>query len=458
MEATLRVLESARAGVEWRPITVGERVYAEGHASGVAPETWDVVRSCDALLKAPITTPQGGGVKSLNVTLRKSLGLFANVRPCRAYAPYVPTSHPDADVVIIRENEEDLYAGIEHRQTDDVVQCLKLMSRSGCERIARYAFEYARANGRSKVTCLTKDNIMKLTDGLFHRVFEEVGREYPEIMAEHMIVDIGMARVATRPGQFDVVLAPNLYGDIVSDVVAEATGSVGLAPSANVGETHAMFEAVHGSAPDIAGKDAANPSGLLLASVMMLVHLGLADEAEAVHNAWLRTMEDGVHTADVAGERTESVVGTRAFAQAVAERLGEKPKILAPAEYAGRNPIQIARVRPSVRAQKQTVGVDVFVEWLGSVEGLAELLQRAESGSLRLQLVTNRGVKMWPGGLPETLTTDHWRCRFQGEAAVTTAEIIALQTRLVEAGVEIVKTEHLCTFDGVAGYSLGQGQ
>jgi isocitrate dehydrogenase len=458
MEATLAVLDASQAGLDWKPVHVGERVYNEGHASGISPETWEVVRSCDALLKAPITTPQGGGVKSLNVTLRKSLGLYANVRPCRAYAPFVPTLHPQTDIVVVRENEEDLYAGIEHRQTEDVVQCLKLMTRSGCERIARYAFEYAQSNGRSKVTCLTKDNIMKLTDGLFHRVFEEVASEYPEIQAEHMIVDIGMARVATRPERFDVVLAPNLYGDIVSDVVAEVAGSVGLAPSANIGERHAMFEAVHGSAPDIAGKGVANPSGLLLASVMMLVHLGLAEQAELVHNAWLCTLEDGVHTADISGPETKVVVGTQAFASAVADRLGRKPSMMAQAAYVGRSPLRVEPVRPRAPGNKETVGVDVFVEWRQDVGSLVGLLEKAGTDKLKIQLVTNRGVKMWPGGLPETLTTDHWRCRFMAEAGVAGGDIVALQARVVEAGLEVVKTENLCVFDGVPGFSLGQGQ
>ena len=222
------------------------------------------------------------------------------------------------DVVIVRENEEDLYAGIEHRQTDEVVQCLKLISRPGSEKIVRYAFEYARRNNRKKVTCFTKDNIMKQTDGLFHKVFDEIGAEYPEIEKEHWIVDIGSAKMADTPEAFDVIVMPNLYGDILSDVAAQIAGSVGLAGSANIGDQCAMFEAIHGSAPRRAGQNLANPSGLLLGAVMMLVHINQPDVAERVHNAWLRTLEDGIHTYDIYKEGvSKQKVGTKEFAQAV---------------------------------------------------------------------------------------------------------------------------------------------
>ena len=225
-------------------------MYEQGYSAGIAPEAFESLRRTKVFLKAPITTPQGGGIKSLNVTVRKTFGLYANVRPCIAYAPFVDTKHPGMDVVIIRENEEDLYAGIEHQQTDEVVQCLKLISRPGCERIARYAFEYARAHSRKKVTAFSKDNIMKMTDGMFHKIFDEVAAEYPEIESEHWIVDIGAAKLADTPEAFDVVVLQNLYGDILSDVAAQIAGSVGLAGSANIGAEVSMFEAIHGSAPD----------------------------------------------------------------------------------------------------------------------------------------------------------------------------------------------------------------
>src|SRR5678810_676448 len=334
MAATLHILKEAGANLEIETIDIGEKVYLSGNTSGIEPSSWESLRRTKVFLKAPITTPQGGGFKSLNVTVRKVLGLYANVRPCVSYHPFVETKHPKMDVVIVRENEEDLYAGIEYRQTADVMECLKLISRPGSEKIVRYAFEYARRNNRKKVTCFTKDNIMKLTDGLFHKIFDEVATEYSDIENEHWIVDIGAAKLADTPEAFDVIVMPNLYGDILSDVAAQIAGSVGLAGSANIGEHVAMFEAIHGSAPRRAGQNLANPSGLLLGAVMMLVHIGETAVAERVHNAWLRTLEEGVHTYDIFTEGiSKEKVGTKEFADAVVERLGQMPQLLKPRKY-----------------------------------------------------------------------------------------------------------------------------
>ena len=466
--AVLAVLAAADGGLVFRPVTVGLEAYRAGAQSGFGPEVMDAITTHGVLLKGPITTPQGGGYKSVNVSLRKGLGLYANLRPCVAYHPFVATRHPSMDVVIVRENEEDTYAGIEHRQSEEVYQCLKLITRPGCERIVRYAFEYARTHGRRKVTCMTKDNIMKLTDGLFHRVFDEIAAEYPGLQSEHVIIDIGTAKMAVQPERFDVVVTPNLYGDILSDVAAEVAGSIGLAPSANVGSQCAMFEAVHGSAPDIAGRDLANPSGLLLSAVMMLVHVNRPAAATAIHNAWLRTLEDGIHTADlhVPGRR-EQPVGTRAFAEAVLDRLGMRPRQLAPVDYperADRAALPaVAPARPARSASKALVGVDVFLNWDEAERAPQVLGRRLETlagPEFTLSLVTNRGVKVYPQGLPQTLCTDHWRCRFPAaaEGSATPRSIAALLLRLADAGLEAVKTENLYTFDGVRGYSQAQGE
>src|SRR3981081_257121 len=291
MDATLHILKEAGANLEIETIDIGEKVYLAGNSSGIEPSSWESLRNTKVFLKAPITTPQGGGFKQTDVTGRKMLGLYANVRPCVSYHPFIETKHPGMDVVIVRENEEDLYAGIEYRQTDQVMQCLKIISRPGSEKIVRYAFEYARRHNRKKVTCFTKDNIMKLTDGLFHKVFNEIAAEYSDIENEHWIVDIGAAKMADTPNAFDVIVMPNLYGDILSDVAAQIAGSVGLAGSSNIGEHGAMFEAIHGSAPRRAGQNLANPSGLLLGGIMMLVHIGQEDIAERVHHAWLSARE-----------------------------------------------------------------------------------------------------------------------------------------------------------------------
>ena len=467
MDATLAVLKAADPNLDFHPVTVGLKAYEAGLMAGIGEDTWQAIDAHRVILKGPITTPQGGGYKSVNVTMRKTLGLYANLRPCVSYHPLVQALHPRMDVVIVRENEEDTYAGIEHRQTDEVYQCLKLITRPGCERIVRYAFEYARAHGRRKVTCMTKDNIMKLTDGLFHKVFDEIAAEYPEIAHNHMIIDIGTARMASRPTDFDVVVTPNLYGDILSDVAAEVAGSIGLAGSSNIGRGVAMFEAVHGSAPDIAGQDIANPSGLLMSAVMMLVHLGRTRPATDIHNAWLRTLEDGVHTGDIHRAGSSRVkVGTRAFAEAVIARLGQRPQQLPAVDYPDQPPAALvndAAAAPArAQAHKTLVGVDVFLDWDEAgrdPDVLGKSLEALAGPDFRLALVTNRGVKVYPHGNPATLRTDHWRCRFPAVAeGIDGTAIPRLLLRIAEAGFDAVKTEHLYAFDGVRGYSQAQGE
>ncbi|PWH13927.1 MAG: NADP-dependent isocitrate dehydrogenase [Anaerolineae bacterium] len=460
-EAVIRILQAAEAPLEYEFIEVGLAAYERGHTSGIPTDAWQAIRRSRCMLKGPITTPQGKGMKSVNVTLRKTLNLFANIRPCKSYSPCVASAHPGMNLVIIRENEEDLYAGIEHRQTPEVTQVLKLITRPGSENIIRYAFEYARAYDRRKVTCMTKDNIMKLTDGLFHQVFDEIAAEYPDIRAEHQIIDIGAARLASSPELFDVIVTLNLYGDILSDIAAQLAGSIGFAASSNIGQEFAMFEAVHGSAPDIAGKGVANPSGLLVAATQMLVHLGHGEVGERIKNAWLCTLEDGIHTPDVYREQLSTrEVGTQEFAQAVIERLGQQPRTLKPVRYQNR-PIQIRR-QPQKTAERQLVGVDVFIYWDEAGRDpnlLGKRLELAATDLLPLTLVTNRGVKVYPEGLPETFCTDHWRCRFRTAASqIQYADVLTLLQRLTAAGLDVIKTENLYTYDGQPGYSLGQGE
>jgi len=405
MAATLHILQGAGADLDIETIDIGEKIYLAGNSSGIEPSAWESLRRTKVFLKAPITTPQGGGYKSLNVTVRKTLGLYANVRPCVSYHPFVETRHPQMDVVIVRENEEDLYAGIEHRQTDQVVQCLKLISRPGSEKIVRYAFEYARRNNRQKVTCFTKDNIMKLTDGLFHKVFTEIAAAYPDLQNEHWIVDIGAAKLADTPEAFDVCVMPNLYGDVLSDV------------------------------------------------------------AERVHNAWLRTLEDGIHTYDVYKEGvSREKVGTKEFADAVVQRVGLTPQTLKAAKYkAVEGEAAERKQAPAahVRAKKELVGVDVFLDWsAASANALGTALIGVNGNGLKLEMMSNRGVKVWPGGHSETFCSDHWRCRFLSESSggtVTHRQIVSLLERVARAGYDFIKSENLYTFDGERGYSLDQG-
>jgi isocitrate dehydrogenase len=463
MQATIDILIAAGAQIETEVIEIGEKVFRKGISTGISEESWKTIKKNRVFLKAPITTPQGGGFKSLNVATRTTLGLFANVRPCRSFFPYVPTNHPLTDMVIIRENEEDLYAGIEHRQTNEVVQALKLISRPGSEKIIRYAFEYARVYGRSKVTCMTKDNIMKQADGLFHKIFDEVARDYPEIEHNHMIIDIGSAIIADRPHSLDVVVTENLYGDIISDIAAQVTGSVGLGGSANIGAEFAMFEAIHGSAPDIAGLDIANPSGLINAACMMLVHINQQGVAEKIKNAWIKTIEDGIHTTDIYNKDSLRKVWTQEFAKEVILRLGQEPVRLRPVHYRQGESMRSIKVTERPKASKQLVGVDVFLDWdekERDPNALGTLLQDLDVKGLVLIIITNRGVKVYPDGHPETFCSDHWRCRFMKAdgGAAKHSEVLELLQEVKKLGLDFIKIENLYTFDGEKGYSLAQGE
>lgn len=462
MDATLDIIKAAGANLEYDEIEVGEKVYLSGNTSGIANESWDIIRRNKIFLKAPITTPQGGGYKSLNVTTRKFLGLYSNVRPCMSLHPFVETKHPNMDIVIVRENEEDLYAGIEHQQTDEVVQCLKIISRPGCEKIIRYAFEYAKVYGRKKVTCFTKDNIMKQSDGLFHQIFDEIAAEYPEIENEHWIIDIGAAKMSDTPEVFDVIVTLNLYGDVLSDIAAQIAGSVGLAGSANIGEECAMFEAIHGSAPRRAGQNLANPSGLLEGAVMMLNHIGQTEIAEKVQNAWLKTIEDGIHTYDIYKEGiSKEKVGTKEFAQAVISNLGKKPSLLKEVSYAKEGALNLPKYIKKPAAKKELVGVDIFVHWNGTNPNeLADKIQKLNNDSVKLSMITNRGIKVWPDGFSETFCTDHWRCRFKPSTngVLEKNEILRLLNDAMIENIDTIKTENLYNFDEKPAYSLGQGQ
>jgi len=460
MKATLFVLEEAGANIEWIPVDIGEKIYLMGHPTGITQEAWGIIRETRAFLKAPITTPQGGGVKSLNVTIRTTLGLFANIRPCVSYAPFVETKHPGMDVVIIRENEEDLYMGIEYQQTPHMCHSLKCISREGSTKIIRYAFTYARNYGRKKVTCFTKDNILKFSDGLFHHVFSEIAKEFPDIENEHLIVDIGSAKLASTPQKFDVLVLPNLYGDILSDVAAEIGGSVGLVGSANIGDKGAMFEAIHGSAPKKAGQGVANPSALLLSAVLMLSYLGENIVAERIHNAWLKTLEKGIHTYDIflPGKSTR-LVNTEEFAKAVVDCLGEKPDILPPASYQKQSKtISVPHNLLHTSSKRECIGCDIYVY---AKEDAAGFLARASSLQYHLfalEAIFNRGVRVWPEGYPETHCLEQWRLRFLsvGKHEVSQKQIVDLLAYVVEEGLSVIRTEYLFRIGERLGYSSAE--
>jgi isocitrate dehydrogenase len=463
MQAVLHILMKAEAKISVEVIEVGEKLYKKNYTSGIAPDTWESIERTKILLKAPITTPQGGGYKSLNVTMRKTLGLYANIRPSISYHPFVNTLHPDLDLVIVRENEEDLYAGIEYRHTHNMRESVKLISRTGCEKIIRYAFEYAVKNNRKKVTCFSKDNIMKFSDGLFHQVFNEIAKEYPIITNEHYIVDIGTARLATKPEIFDVIVTSNLFGDIISDVTAEISGSVGLAGSANIGKDFALFEAIHGSAPNIADKNIANPSGLLNGAIMMLVHIGQGDVANLIENAWKKTLEDGVHTTDIYNEKISSKkVGTKEFAEEVVTRLGQKPTNLKIANYSSFSKKSDKNFTYEINTleKKSLVGVDIFVDMnVNSAHDVANKINPIDAGCMILKTISSKGLKLWPRDDSFFMNSDHWCCRFMPDSGeISHEDITNLLNKLVIAKIDFIKVENLYNFDGKPGYSLAQGE
>lgn len=459
MSATLQVLDAAGADIEKHMIEIGEKMYLKGFMNGIDPKVWDTIRNTKAFLKAPITTPQGGGFKSLNVTIRTTLGLYANVRPCVSYYPYVATKHPEMDVVIVRENEEDLYSGIEYQQTPDVCSSIKIISRMGSEKIIRHAFDYAKRHGRKKVTVFIKDNIMKFSDGLFHTVFKEISQEYPDILNESWIVDIGSAKLADTPEVFDVVVMPNLYGDIVSDIAAQIAGSVGLAGSANIGDKGAMFEAIHGSAPRRAGQNVANPSGLLLAAIQMMDHIDQPDVATSIHNAWLKTLEEGIHTYDIYKDGTsKKKVGTKEFGQAIIQNLGKKPETLKPAVY-GKGKHEIKHKHTHSSPRRLLVGVDVYIFFRGQMAEFLSRISHINIGPLHLKMITNRGVRVWPGGHPDTTCIEQWRCRFESDDRRTVAQddVIKILHAFDHIKMDVIKSEFLYTFDGKPRFSSAEG-
>ena len=502
MESAVTILKEAGANLAFETIEVGKKIYEKGFTSGLMPSAWESLNNTRVLLKAPITTPQGGGYKSLNVTMRKKLGLFANVRPVASLHPFVVTNFPKMDVVIIRENEEDLYMGIEYRQSAQTYQCLKIITREGCKKIIRYAFEYAIANGRKKVTCFSKDNIMKMTDGLFHKVFNEIAAEYPSLQNEHYIVDIGTARLAAKPEIFDVIVTMNLYGDIISDVAAEISGSVGLAGSANIGKDYAMFEAIHGSAPDIAGKDIANPTGLLNAAVMMLIHIGQYSVAQKIRDAVYKTLEDGIHTGDIYNAKlSKKKVGTHEFTQAVIARLGQKPAQLPVAQFAASTQKENSVAGNSGDAigageknssnatsdsgsslgaisnsdTKSLIGFDLFIEWNDEFQDLIALLNKMESETFEVKTISAKGLLLWPLSdkhMAPNYPKGQTILRFIGKGitgkssndiinaqkSITHEDIIEMLQICIANKIDFVKYEGLYLFDGQAGFTSGQGE
>ncbi|WP_237216588.1 NADP-dependent isocitrate dehydrogenase [Falsiroseomonas oryziterrae] len=462
MRATQQILAAAGAQVDWEDALAGAEAFRKGIATGAPKETLDSIARNGVALKGPLETPVGFGEKSANVTLRKVFEMYGNIRPVRELPGIrTPFAGRGIDFVVVRENVEDLYAGIEHMQTPGVAQCLKLITEVGCERIVRLAASLALAEGRKKVTVAHKANIMKLTEGMMKRVGEQVLKEYPDLQHESMIVDNCAHQMVIRPEQFDVTVMTNMNGDILSDLAAGLVGGLGVAPSANLGDACAMFEAVHGSAPQIAGKGLANPTALLLSAVMMLRHIGDFATARKVEHALYVTLEEGKDlTGDIAAPGQG--VGTQAFTDRVIANLGRESAAVPAREY---RPITLQRW-PAITwykaaATRELVGVDVFVESERDPRAIGITLAAAAEGSaFTLKMISSRGTQVWPEQGGNTFLVDHFRARFlfreppKGDAV---AEITDLLNRIGRQH-RWMHLEKLQRFDGADAFSKAQGE
>jgi isocitrate dehydrogenase len=461
VRAARRIVEAAGASIDWDEQEAGAEVFKRGLPSGVPPETMDSISRTRVALKGPLETPVGFGEKSANVTLRKLFETYANIRPVREMPGVVtPYSGRGIDMVMVRENVEDLYAGIEYMQTPGVAQALKLISVKGSEKIVRFAFEYARSEGRTKVACATKANIMKLSEGTLKRVFERVAPDYPDIEPWHVIVDNCAHQLVKRPEQFEVIVTTNMNGDILSDLSSALIGGLGFAPSANIGNEVAIFEAVHGSAPKYAGKNVINPTAVILSAVLMLRYLGLFEEAASIEHAVFVTLEDGVLTGDVAGY--DRGTPTTAYTDAIIANLGRKTKTWTIRDV---KPLQLPVLSSDadyVKAKRRAVvGLDVFVESpLSAGELGASLMELTGDMRLSLVMISSRGTKVFPPTGAMTETGDHFRCRFitrENPGDLPDADVHALLER-ISSRHRWMHIEKLQEFDGELGFTRDQGE
>ncbi|MCU0421744.1 MAG: NADP-dependent isocitrate dehydrogenase [Bacteroidia bacterium] len=465
MDAVLSVFNAAQVPLEYEFIDMGKTFFEQGFGTGMTPAAKESVEHNGILFKGPMETPKGKGMKSINVTARKTWSTYANRRHFQSL-PGVDTVFSRAgipvDITIVRENIEGTYGGIEHLNTHDVAICRRIITRPGSEQVIRFAFEMARKEGFTKVTCAHKANIMKITDGMFLETFQRVATEYPEIQSNDIIVDDLAMKLVARPQEFQVVVLTNLQGDIMSDLCAGLVGGLGFAPSANVGDNISIFEAVHGTAPDITGKGVANPTSLLLSGLMMLRYLGFVKHAANIENALRYTLEQGVHTGDF-GDRTIPSVGTTAFADAIIANLGKQPQFSKPREAVEgvsifKKPQAPAGQKMMVSAdttEKKIIGVDVFIESALNGEELANLIGPVVPSSLKLTMISNRGTMVWPTGSVFTECVNHYRVRVEGET--NPREIFAFLANLSDH-LYVPSYEVLRQYGDKPGFSLAQGQ
>jgi isocitrate dehydrogenase len=459
VEAALAIVKATGVPVEFEICEAGARAFQKGIVTGIPKETIESIERTRVVLKGPLETPLGHGNRSANVTLRTLFETYGNIRPVREL-PGVQTAFTGRklDIVIVRENIEDLYAGIEYMQTPGVAEGLKLISREGCEKIVKLAFAFCIAEERKAVHCATKSNIMKLTEGLLQRTFEEFAPQYPSIASKHILIDNCAHQLAMRPEQFDVIVTTNMNGDILSDLTSGLTGGLGFAPSANIGNDVSIFEAVHGSAPDIAGKNKANPTALVLSAAMMLRHIGEGKAASDVEQAVLVALESGIRTSDMIGVQNPAT--TTEFAQAVVSSLGKRSTVSPPRDY---KKVQLPPAAPGVNVvsakSRRLVGLDVYIESDLDPAKLAEGLDMlAKPSPLKLQMITNRGAMVFPSSGRGVSLVDHFRCRFvlrDATAVLADVEILAL-LGTIGARHRWMHIEKLQEFDGQPAFSKSQ--
>ena len=468
MDAVLRIFKLANIALEYEYVDMGKWVFDKGYSNGMTPEAQQSIENLGVLFKGPMETPKGKGVKSINVTARKTWNTYANTRVFQTLHG-VDTVFSKAgiliDIVIVRENIEDTYGGIEHMLTHDVALSRRFITRPGSMQVIKYAFEMAKKKGTKRITCGHKANIMKLTDGLFLETFYEIAKQYPELKADDVIVDDLCMKLVTRPNEFDVVVLTNLQGDIVSDLCAGLVGGLGFAPSANIGDHIAIFEAVHGTAPDIMGKNIANPTALLLSGISMLRHLGLMSGAATIENALLYTLEQGVHTGDF-GDKSIPAKNTTEFADAIISNFGKMPQHTARPilpDMPATPTVFKLETNPMLENEEQykesIVGVDMFIESNEQPNVVAEKCLQHTLNVFKLVTVSNRGTQVWPKGSVFTNLVNQYACRFEsvGDAPVTQTDIIELYKRLAQ-DFKICSTELLNMWNDKKAYSLSAGQ
>ncbi len=468
MDAVLNIFNAGGVPLEYTFVDMGKWVFDNGFSNGMTPEAQHTIEELGILFKGPMETPKGKGVKSVNVTARKTWNTYANKRVFQSLHG-VDTVFSKAgipiDITIVRENIEDTYGGIEHMLTQDVALSRRFITRPGSLQVIRYAFEMAKKNGARRITCGHKANIMKLTDGLFLECFQEVAKEYPELKSDDIIVDDLAMKLVVRPQEFDVVVLTNLQGDIISDLCAGLVGGLGFAPSANIGDHIAIFEAVHGTAPDIAGKNIANPTALLLSGIAMLRHLGLMENAAIIENALLYTLEQGIHTGDFGDKRT-APLNTTDFAQAIIGHFGKTPEHMArpllPNAPVTQTEFKLSRNEMMVTEETQAeliVGVDLFIESSGQPEFIAKKCQRHAGVKFNLVNISNRGTQVWPTGSVYTNLVNQYNARFESidGSPLNQQDVLGLYVSL-SGDFKICSSELLNMWGGKRAFSLAQGQ